>query len=163
MTSKASKVLLFGGTSFLVLLFLLKHITFSVLTFETNEQLLWSREDGFSLQWIHSVEKEEWIENYKKIEQDLLLTTTRFKTFGAGVPSTPNDTSQTKIEDGFVVMDIHRHFPSLELVVSQNVQSTLLVGEKTFSLYEWAGNYETVKISIQSLSLWDMYLKGERL
>ena len=44
-------------------------------------------EQSFTLQWIHSVEKELWQEHYQTANQQLLLSTSHFKTFGAGTPS----------------------------------------------------------------------------
>lgn len=109
------------------------------------------------------MEKEAWTEDYEISGDVLLLTETRFKTFGAGVPSTASDSEQTSLQDGFVVMQINRSFPSLDLVVSTNVNSTLVLGETRIPLFEWAGDYETVTISVKKMSLWDAFLKGEHL
>ena len=163
MTNKKSKSFLVGGASFLALLFLSWWVTFPLLTFEINEKLYWTTEKNFTLKWIHSVEKEEWIEFYEKKEKTILLTTTAFKTFGAGVPSTPKDGQHVTVKDGYVTMDINRSFPSLELIVSENVKSTLVIKEKEILLYALAGDYEPVTISVQPISLWDMLLKGESL
>lgn len=55
------------------------------ITFNDQSCLL----DGktFELQWIHSVEKQWWVEAYEVREGSLLLTDTYFETFGAGSPS----------------------------------------------------------------------------
>lgn len=55
-----------------------------------------------SIRWQHSVEKEEWEEFYVIGEGDILLSKTRFKTFGAGVPSDAG--KDTFIKDGWVYM-----------------------------------------------------------
>lgn len=62
-------------------------------------------DDGarFSLAWRHSVEKEDWIETFTIRERAIVLTATRFKTFGAGVPDHAG--RRTTLEDGWVVMD----------------------------------------------------------
>ena len=55
-----------------------------------------------SLRWQHSVEKEEWEEFFVISNSNILLTQTRFKTFGAGVP---NDVgTDTFIKDDWVYM-----------------------------------------------------------
>ena len=163
MMNKVSKTLLMGGTGILVLLFLSHVIKFPLLTFEIKDHLLWSTNKHFAIKWIHSVEKEEWVEFYEIKEEALLLTKTKFKTFGAGVPSTPKESKQAALIDGFVELEINRSFPSIQLVVSENVKSTLIIDDKEILLYELAGDYEPVTISIQTISLWDMLLKGECL
>lgn len=152
-----------GGTGFLVLLFISWTLTFPLLTFEIKNQLFWTTEQHFALKWIHSVEKEEWVEFYEIKDDALFLSTTQFKTFGAGVPSTLNDSKQVALKDGFVVMEINRSYPSLQLVVSENVNSTLIISDKEILLFELAGDYEPVTISVQKMSLWDMFFKGESL
>lgn len=163
MMNKASKTLFIGGTGFLVLLFISCWITFPILTIEIKDQLFWTTEQNFTLKWIHSVEKEEWVEFYEIKDESLFLSKTEFKTFGAGVPSTPIDSEQVTLKDGYVVMEINRSFPYLQLVVSKNVKSTLIIDEKEILLYELAGDYDAVTFSVQKMSLWDMFFKGESL
>lgn len=163
MMNKVSKSLLLGGTGFLVLLFISWSVAFPLLTFEVKDQLFWTTEQHFALKWIHSVEKEEWVEFYEIKDETLFLSKTQFKTFGAGVPSTPKESEQVSLKDGYVVLEINRSFPSLQLVVSSNVNSTLIINDKEILLYELAGDYESVSISVQKMSLLDMLLKGESL
>lgn len=62
----------------------------------------------FTLRWMHSVEKEDWEEWFEVTANGAIeLTGTRFKTFGAGVPSAAGKV--TTLDDGWVVMTgIHR-------------------------------------------------------
>jgi hypothetical protein len=57
----------------------------------------------FSLAWTHSVEKENWVETFGIDDHAIVLISTRFKTFGAGVPA--NAGRDTRFENGWVVMD----------------------------------------------------------
>lgn len=58
--------------------------------------------DTFTLSWIHSVEKEEWKETFIIKNKTIVLDSTQFKTFGAGVP---NDVgNNTFLKDGWVFM-----------------------------------------------------------
>lgn len=163
MMSKRSKSFTIGGAVVIALLFASFFFKFSAVTVEADNQMYWTLQDTFGLAWIHSVEKEEWVEFYELKNDQLLLTHTSFKTFGAGVPSTPNDGKNTVLENGYVTMDIDRMFQSLQLVVSENVQSTLLLEEKEVPLYKLTKNYEVVTISVTKLSLWDMVFKGVKL
>ena len=56
----------------------------------------------FALRWRHSVEQEDWIEQYRIENGKVLIAATRFKTFGAGVPAHAG--TQTRLVDGWVVM-----------------------------------------------------------
>ncbi|MCA0992239.1 DUF1850 domain-containing protein [Pseudalkalibacillus hwajinpoensis] len=79
-------------------------IPFQVLTIEEEdgEESAHIGASEFSLRWKHSVEKEDWEEFFVLTDTGILLTKTRFKTFGAGVP---NDVgSDTFIKDGWVYM-----------------------------------------------------------
>lgn len=57
----------------------------------------------FSLAWQHSVEHEDWIETFAVRDDAIVLTSTRFKTFGAGVPSHAG--TRTTLDHGWVVME----------------------------------------------------------
>ncbi|MDY8109163.1 DUF1850 domain-containing protein [Fulvimarina sp. 2208YS6-2-32] len=60
--------------------------------------------DMFTLGWVHSVEEEAWEETFRIGAAGAIeIHATRFKTYGAGVPSEGAET--TRIEDGWVVMD----------------------------------------------------------
>ncbi|GAB3671715.1 DUF1850 domain-containing protein [Salinisphaera aquimarina] len=56
----------------------------------------------FSLRWTHSVEEEDWIEEFAVRDQAIEIVATRFKTFGAGVPAHAG--RATTLENGWVVM-----------------------------------------------------------
>ena len=163
MMSKRSKSFTIGGAVVIALLFASFFLNFSVVTVEADEQMYWTWQNTFELAWIHSVEKEEWVEFYEIKNDELLLTHTSFKTFGAGVPSTPNDGKNTVLENGYVTMEINRIFDSLQLVVSENVQSKLVLEGKEILLYKLTENYEAVTISVINLSIWDMVFKGVKL
>ncbi|MFK3960136.1 DUF1850 domain-containing protein [Guptibacillus hwajinpoensis] len=106
-----SGALVFRSTVIIIILlcmaFLL--IPFQVLTIvgEGGEESAHIRASEFSLKWKHSVEKEEWEEFFVLKDTEIFLTDTRFKTFGAGVPSDVG--TDTFIKDGWVYMTgIHR-------------------------------------------------------
>ncbi|MEF2071338.1 DUF1850 domain-containing protein [Consotaella aegiceratis] len=68
-------------------------------------QVFWTAPgERFTLSWIHSVEKEAWEETFRiDGEGAISVVATRFKTFGAGVPSDVG--TITRLEDGWVVME----------------------------------------------------------
>lgn len=117
------------------------------------------KEDAFDIGWIHSVEKEPWFESFEKKDAGLLLTSTKFKTFGAGVPS---DAKVIKSTDGFVHMIINEPIEELALAVSDNVQTTLYTEKNEIALYELVDDYDTVFIRVEQVSLWNL-LRGEKI
>lgn len=142
----------------MVLLFFLL-FRLPVIHFDFGEEQYILTEDEFTLKWIHSVEKEEWIELYERDGEELLLTETYFKTFGAGVPS---DGEIISSEDGFVHMRINRHLSEMNLTVSENAQTTIETTDKIIPLYELTDDYEFVAISVQRIHLWQ-YIGGKKL
>ncbi|WP_308786940.1 DUF1850 domain-containing protein [Planomicrobium stackebrandtii] len=141
----------------MLLFFLLWQIP--VVQFDFGEERYYLKEEGFALEWIHSVEKEEWLEFYERDEDQLLLTETKFKTYGAGVPS---DGEIISSEDGFVHMKIGRSFNEMNLTVSENAQTTIKTPDKEIPLYEYTEDYESVTITIEFVDFWD-YVRGNKL
>ncbi len=115
------------------------------------EDTFYFKEKEFSIYWIHSVEKEEWQEFYQRGENDLVLTYTKFKTFGAGVPSIGK---VTKGEDGFITYKIGRPMKEINLVVSDNVKSTLFIKNKKIPLYTFVKDYEEITIKQAIRPFW---------
>lgn len=142
----------------LVLLFFLL-FRLPVIHFDFGEEQYILTEDEFTLKWIHSVEKEEWLEMYEMDGEGLLLTETIFKTYGAGVPS---DGEIISSEDGFVHMRINHKLIDMNLTVSENAQTTIETESKTIPLYELTGDYEFVAVSIQRIPIWQ-YIGGKKL
>ncbi|MFG6115302.1 DUF1850 domain-containing protein [Halobacillus sp. MO56] len=100
------KRLLLLLAAFILLLLPLLFIHLTVLTVSVNDDLerafFIQEEESFSIRWVHSVEKEEWEEMFVVEDGQIVLDSTRFKTFGAGVP---NDAGEdTFIKDGWVYM-----------------------------------------------------------
>ena len=130
-----------------------------VVQFNFGEELYYLKETDFALQWIHSVEKEEWLEFYERDGDSLLLTETKFKTYGAGVPS---DGEIISSKDGYVHMKIDRLFNEMNLTVSRNAQTTIITADQEIPLYEYTEDYELVAITIEYLHLWN-YARGNKL
>ena len=105
-----------GGSIAICLLLLLFFIRIPILTFHFQDQTIYTKEKSFDLSWIHSVEKEEWIEHYIIENGELLLESTSFKTFGAGVPS---DGENVELKNGYVVMTIEHPYEQLNLTISE--------------------------------------------
>nr|WP_106779079.1 DUF1850 domain-containing protein [Lysinibacillus timonensis] len=129
-----------------------------VFSFQFEDHTYYLLGDSFQLRWIHSVEKEEWIETYVKNGEDLLLTETYFKTFGAGVPS---DAKSTELVNGFVRMDIDLQYHELNLTISENVQTTVITKDREIPIYHMGSDYSFVHITNESINLWQLLVGGK--
>lgn len=150
---------LFGSIGILLILLAIFFIRLPILTFEFSDKVLFASTKQFDLGWIHSVEKEEWIEHYEIDQDQLLLVSTKFKTFGAGVPSFSED---VELIDGYVNMKINQSYKELNLTISENVDSTIYFDDKIIKIYDYGETYDTVLISVKKIFIWQ-YLGGKFL
>lgn len=145
-----SKSFIFGGIAVVMLLLSLS-IRVSAIRVTTED---WKDDipvDRFEIGWIHSVEKEPWFESYEARNGKLHLTGTRFKTFGAGVPS---DGEIIPSDDGFIHMALDQEIGELTISTSANVRTTLYTDRGERPLYDPGGERWTVRITHQQVPLW---------
>lgn len=148
------------GACFIVLHFILFiFLKVPVVQLNFDQEIYYVKEDIFQIKWIHSVEKEEWMEVYERKGRSIVLTETYFKTFGAGMPS---DGKIVDSDAGYVHMKIDRLMKEINLVVSKNVQTTIETKSGETHLYELTEDQSNVHISVQSVHLWD-YMGGKSL
>ncbi len=121
--------------------------------------LFFIRDDQFELGWIHSIEKEEWFETYERENEKIVLTETKFKTFGAG---TPYEGLETTTEDGFIKIKLNIEYEELNLTISENVQTTLFFSDRDVPLYDYFDQYESVLIEARNISIWEI-IRGDFL
>ncbi|SOC41660.1 hypothetical protein SAMN05878391_1363 [Salinicoccus kekensis] len=108
--------------------------------------------ETFELHWIHSIEHEEWYEVYEVKGDDLLLTRTYFKTFGAGVP-TDSETPPEITDEGFVEFTVNVTYPELNVNVSENVETRIVQDDHDHLLYEMYEPNTSVNISVGNKSV----------
>lgn len=87
----------------------------------------------FEVSWIHSVEHEQWRELFvAKPSGEIRIESTRFRTFGAGVPDTA---PETRLEDGWVVMGgFDRVVDPLVIRANAETSHTLILGDETLPM-----------------------------
>ncbi|RSD27189.1 DUF1850 domain-containing protein [Mesobacillus subterraneus] len=154
MKNKWFKVM--GGTIFTVLLIALL-IKIPVIEVSYNDSRFFLKGDQFEIGWIHSVEKEPWYETYALKNDQLYLVETRFKTFGAGTPSSGKVLPST---DGFVHMELDQRMDEINFIVSKNVQTTLYTGNNIIPLYEIAPDHAAFVIKNKEIPLWQI-IRGD--
>ncbi|WP_406944766.1 DUF1850 domain-containing protein [Halobacillus sp. SY10] len=98
--------------------------------------------DGFTISWTHSVEKETWEEMFVLEDGKIELTSTRFKTFGAGVPNATGD--ETYLKDGWVYMTGISQGIGKQLAIrtGKNTNHTFIYGKDTILSLESQKAYQ---------------------
>lgn len=120
--------------------------------------------DKFELKWLHSVEKQWWVESYQAGSDKLLLTDTYLQTFGAGTPSTEKALKNTHPEyQDYVRYQINTTLPYLDWMVSANIQAHLIIPNEgrapttqglSLPIYQWVDDYTNIHIAPQKITLW---------
>lgn len=103
---------------------------------------------GFILQWQHSVEKENWRETYQRQDQQLLLTRSQFKTYGAGTPSSGELQAS---HDRLIDYRVDRLLSELSWIVSDNVQSTLWTNGTPWPVHALVDDYTRLDFRVQRM------------
>lgn len=133
-------------------IFSLMFVPVKALTVLNGDQLIYAfnlKNNVFSVQWEHSVEKEAWIEYFTIQDNVLYLKSTKFKTFGAGVPSESEHPAVLK--DGWVHMDVDRKI-GRELVVRPSLMNDYTLQLESES-YELNPNDEAYQIMVKETPL----------
>lgn len=149
-----NKWLVGSAILFALLLFSCFFIRIPVLEIQTDAHSYFIKDKPITLSWIHSVEKEPWHEIYERQHDQIVLTETYFKSFGAGVPS---DLEVMDERDGFVHMKVNRIMDEVHVVVSENVQTSITVDGNEIALYQMLEPYSEVTIKVKNLKLWNIF------
>ncbi|PWD83416.1 DUF1850 domain-containing protein [Ignatzschineria cameli] len=106
----------------------------------------------FALSWIHSVDKTPWIEFYQRQDEGFILTHTKFKTFGAGVP---HDGIVLDRNDDMIHYQIDHFMPEINWVVDRDVRSSLYLSEdQPWEIYREVDRYSEVEFRNRSFNFW---------
>lgn len=112
--------------------------------------------DKFELLWMHSVEKQWWIESYEARDGQLLLTDTYLQTFGAGTPSTEQGGESSQKYPGYVLYQINSWLPELNWMISSNIKAQIITHKKRLPIYQWVSDYTNIYIFARTQSLWTL-------
>ena len=106
--------------------------------------------DLFTLRFIHSVEKTEVDEIIRIGKGDLIIDSTIFESFGAGLPFDVQDDQTIRTENGKVMIEkIDRHVPSIDLFIGQVIANhTFLFKGETIPLKELSEPGTSLRFSV---------------
>ncbi len=103
------------------------------------ERVLELRQDKvFSLKYTHSVEKTPVIETFQaQGNGTLLLISTKYKSYGVGLPSLPQEGKLT-VADGWLTLEgLHREYRILRVRVGPEARLVLEIGRQIYPVHEW--------------------------
>ena len=87
------------------------------------------------IKFIHSVQKTPVEENLVVEGRGFRLKSTRYRSFGAGLPFLASEGNFRREGDFFIMDNMNRFYPSLGLRIGQNTDLTVAVGGKTLKLH----------------------------
>ncbi|PYZ92649.1 hypothetical protein CR194_13355 [Salipaludibacillus keqinensis] len=103
--------------------------------------------EELTISWIHSVEKTPWNETYQIQEDNLLLKSTSFQSYGAGVPHQSGD---AKTENGMIIYEnIDEHFDELSWIHSHDAKHEITVNDETLVAVEDLPHHESIRLFVE--------------
>lgn len=159
------------AVAIVIILLLLLWPTQKSIQLSFDHQSCYIDSTSFDLKWLHSVEKQWWIESYRIEGDHLLLTDTYLQTFGAGTPSTEAVDNNNRPEyAGYVRYRINTVLPFLDWMVSSNIKATIIVNnikadshypkpDRQLRVFNWVGDYTNIHIAPKRISLWTRLAK----
>lgn len=90
------------------------------------------------IRFIHSVQKTP-VEEQLRVDESLTgftLNSTRYQSFGVGLPFLASEGDFHVEGDYFVMDNMERHFPTLSLRTGLGTELTVTIGQREFRLYE---------------------------
>ena len=92
----------------------------------------------FSLKYTHSVEKTPVIETFQAQKNGtLLLISTKYKSYGVGLPSLPQEGKLT-VADGWLTLEgLQRQYRDIRVRVGPEAGLVLEIGRQTYPVHEW--------------------------
>ena len=96
------------------------------------------KNNTFSLHYTHSVEKTPVVETFTILENGtLLLTSTRYRSYGVGLPSLPEEGRLTIADGWFLLEGLHREYRDIRVRVGPEAELLVEYDQKSFPLYQW--------------------------
>ena len=96
-------------------------------------------EDGFSLSFIHSVSNTRVKDIYQIRSGSIVQVAERFKTHGAGLPTSPEEPGGLawEQEGEEFILKMERPISRLVIRTDKNYQNRLIIGNRTINLNQW--------------------------
>ncbi|MEW6260400.1 MAG: DUF1850 domain-containing protein [Thermodesulfobacteriota bacterium] len=119
--------------------------------------------DTFTLGFIHSVNRRPVLDTIRIAEQGLVIESSRFDAFGAGMPETTNAEGRLQtLPDGTLLWTVHRPVPEITIRIGWTADHTLCIHGRTIRLADLLEPGKALTLRLESISVYQ-FLKGKRL
>lgn len=154
--------MIFAATVIIVAALLLIRPTYLILsnteTGEIYEKWRISEVTTFEVEFIHSVNKTPVADIYETKDSTITLTATRYRGFGAGVPTTLEDGQKLEYDNmgNMIITGYDMALPKVSYVVGTVYDHILTINnEKTINLTQLCGKNSHVTFEIRKAHPWN--------
>lgn len=156
MNKKSASILTISFIVAMIILYIIEIPVLFLTNQNTGEVLFLDRATPstcFEVRWMHSVELLPWEEHFEVDEAyNIILASTRFKAYGAGVPDYGG--KKTIIKDGYIqYIDINLKMPNLIYGISGFAKHTFIYKEREIPLYKIVEDGTPVKLQIKKMHM----------
>ena len=123
-----------------------------------NKKVFNIKNKEFVILYTHSVNKGLVRDYYIIKDKNIILSKTRFASYGAGIPEPEKRQKFTETEDYIEISDINRKIDNLYLFVGTIANHKIEIDEKKIELKEIFKPQENIKIEYKILSIFE-YIK----
>ncbi|MFE4141246.1 DUF1850 domain-containing protein [Peribacillus sp. YIM B13472] len=121
-------------------------------------------EKNFQIKYTHSIHLSDVLESYRFSDKQIIQTELAYHDFAVGMPSNAEGEEVFEEKGGtYFIKNMKRNFPYIDLRVGQvRANHRLVYDEKTYTLADFIKPGTWVRISSESISLWEQ-LKGVKI
>ena len=109
----------------------------------------------FAIKYTHSVENTPVWDYFKVLEGDILLTSTKYMSYGAGLPFLNKNDYQIE-NDKFVIKEINTKLAQIPLRVSDYAKHKLVIDDQVYRLYKLTATQNLVMIKVEEKNLYQL-------
>lgn len=133
------------------------HLSVVTIRHQRTGELIWSFRPNngvFSIQWMHSVELEQWRETFQITDDgNIKLIESRFRAWGAGVPEHEGKVFY-RDQEWFVMKEFeNRTFEQLTISVSCYANHRIIDHSKKYKMCDWVEDNTSVVIQNEEQSV----------
>ena len=144
----------------IIILFLIPVTTLTARDYD-NDVLLraWRIQDSFTVSYIHSVELTEVLEIYSIEDEEIVLTETYFKSFGAGLPATTPYDFEIR-SDGFRIFNINETIETLIYRTGAvRANHKLIIEDKEYNFLDFSVGQTAVHFQVENITFLNYIIK----
>lgn len=125
-------------------------------------------EEGFTLEYTHSVQKTKVEEHFVFAPNNqLVLTSTNFQSLGVGLPFLPEEGNLVNDNGVFRLTEINREFASITLGFMQLAKQAIIFKDEKYELEDFFTEGRLIEILYEEMSkaeiIWQKWIGGKKV